>query len=378
MPLSSPWLAAGLAALLLGLVWFGAGGPFPTTSPAASGSDPSGAAPSGGGTPTATLAGPSPSPTFSRPTPTPAPTFTSVVVRAGDSLNSIADRYGTTARSIAWWNRGTYPSLDPESEAYEPDHIEPGWVLVLIPGVVVDDASPPTPSPGLPTSTPGASVGPTPTAPSGGPAAVVSHGARGSDMIALTFDMGGRLDPAVDIVQWLIDHEVRATLFPTGKAGTTTAEGRDALLLAAAQPELFTFGNHSWDHPDLTGLTALEMADQLNSAETAILDLTGWTTRPWFRPPFGAWTSAVRTGVGAAGWPYLVMWDIDTIDWKPVADGGPTTDAMVRKVLDNAQGGSIVLMHLGGYNTLAALPRIIDGLSARGYQFATIGEMSGQ
>jgi hypothetical protein len=91
---------------------------------------------------------PSPAePTFLRPTPSPEPTFVAYTVQVGDSLNSIATRYQTTARSIAWWNRGRYPSLDPESPAYKPNRIELGWVLVVLPGQVVDELNPPTPSP---------------------------------------------------------------------------------------------------------------------------------------------------------------------------------------------------------------------------------------
>lgn len=105
-------------------------------------------------------------PTFVRPTPTPGPTFISYTVRAGDSLNTIAHKFNTTARSIAWWNRGMYPSLDPEAVRYNPGHIELGWVLVLIPGAKVDDANPPTPSPGPPTPTPGPSSASPSAAPS--------------------------------------------------------------------------------------------------------------------------------------------------------------------------------------------------------------------
>jgi hypothetical protein len=98
-------------------------------------------------------------PTFVRPSPRPQPTFTSYVVRVGDSLTSIARAFSTTPRSIAWWNRGTYPTLDPTSGIYDPNRIEPGWILVLIPGTTVDDASPPTPSPGTATPSPGPVVG---------------------------------------------------------------------------------------------------------------------------------------------------------------------------------------------------------------------------
>jgi nucleoid-associated protein YgaU len=107
---------------------------------------------SGGGRPAATPpptpapSGPSPSPSFVRPTPTPMPSFTSYVVKAGDSLNTIAHRFKTTARSIAFWNRATYPSLDPDSGRYSPNSIRVGWTLLLIPGVVYDENAGPEPT----------------------------------------------------------------------------------------------------------------------------------------------------------------------------------------------------------------------------------------
>jgi hypothetical protein len=91
--------------------------------------------------------GPTPVPTFVRPTPTPAPTFMTYVVKSGDNLNTIAHRYGTTARSIAFWNRGTYPSLDPEAAGYRPDVVRLGWTLVLIPNVKFDEQTLPGPTP---------------------------------------------------------------------------------------------------------------------------------------------------------------------------------------------------------------------------------------
>lgn len=368
--LESPLLAAGLVvlALVLGAALIVPGMLGPSASPGPSGSGAVGSA--------GPIASPSAAPTLVRPTPSPNPTLTTYVVQAGDTLNSIATAFATTARSIAWWNRGAYPSLDPESQGYEPDRLEVGWVLTLIPGTVVDENNPPTPSPGpsaVPTILP--TAGST-TAPAGSPATVVSHGPRTVKNIALTFDMGGRLDPAVDIVQWLIDHGVHATLFPTGKSGTQTTEGLAAMQLAATRPDLFDFANHSWDHPDFRDLTKAQMADQLIRTQDVFLPIFG-TTKPWFRPPFGGWNTAVREGVGAAGWKYLVMWDVDMIDWRPEADGGPTASDMKAKLLANARGGSIVLMHLGGFNTLEALPGLLAATQTLGLQPVTLTEMLG-
>lgn len=89
---------------------------------------------------------PTPQPTLGRPTPTPEPTFLAYVVKKGDSLNTIAHKFKTTARSIAFWNRATYPSLDPESAKYEPDLLKLGWTLLLRPNDVVDEQELPEPS----------------------------------------------------------------------------------------------------------------------------------------------------------------------------------------------------------------------------------------
>jgi hypothetical protein len=55
------------------------------------------------------------------------------VVR-GDTLTSIARRYGTSPRSVAYWNRDQYPTLDPESARYDPNSLQRGWVLRILPG----------------------------------------------------------------------------------------------------------------------------------------------------------------------------------------------------------------------------------------------------
>jgi len=387
----SPAVTLSLAVLLVSLVLLAIAAGLlgsPHGGPGPSGIAVSSATPA----PTPTLV-----PTLGYPTPSPEPTFASYLVQSGDSLSSIARTFATTARSIAWWNRGTYPSLDPESSRYDPNSIRPGWVLAVLPHATVDEENPPSPSPGpatpapdpsgQPTTGPGVTATPRPTgtprptpAPTPGaivPANVIAHGSRTTGKIALTLDMGGRLTPAVEIMTWLIDHGVHATIFPTGVAGSTTTQGKAALALVKAHPELFDVGNHSWDHPDFRTLTTAEMVQEITSTEAAIAPLTGQTTKPWFRPPFGGWNAAVQLGVATAGWRHIVMWDVDTIDWKPESDGVPTTADIVAKVTANAQSGSIVLMHLGGYNTLDALPGILAAIQAKGLQPVTLGEMFG-
>jgi peptidoglycan/xylan/chitin deacetylase (PgdA/CDA1 family) len=153
------------------------------------------------------------------------------------------------------------------------------------------------------------------------------------------------------------------------------------LGIIQARPDLFTLGNHSYSHPYFTQLSAAQMADQLQRAEAAFARHTSQDPKPFFRPPYGASNSSVLAGVGAARYRLSIKWDIDTIDWRPINNpggpAGPTADQIVSKVLTNAKPGSIVLMHLGGYETFEALPRIVDGLRAKGHALVNLDVMLG-
>jgi peptidoglycan/xylan/chitin deacetylase (PgdA/CDA1 family) len=338
-------------------------------------------------TPEATLASPSPtpSPTVATPGPStpstqlpPVPSATPFlyVVQPGDTLSAIARRFSTTVDAIGTWNAGRYPSLDPSRPTYDPNRIGVGWVLWIAPGMTAEETGPPSPSVGPSPSGASPVIPPTAT-PAPGAALLVSHGARGGNAVALTFDMGGRLDPARQIVGWLVEHRVPATIFPTGKTGTQTEIGRAVLVEVAAHPDLFVLGNHTWDHPDLVGLSPAAVRDQLTRTEAAIVALVGRSTKPFFRPPYGRQDATVRAAAAAAGWTYTVLWDVDTVDWKPPEEGGPSTDDIVARVLSRVQGGSIVLFHLGGYHTGDALPMVVDGLRARGLVPVTLATLLG-
>jgi peptidoglycan/xylan/chitin deacetylase (PgdA/CDA1 family) len=193
--------------------------------------------------------------------------------------------------------------------------------------------------------------------------------------------MGGRVGDALAIVNWLVDHDVHASIFMTGAMAENrnTDAGRQVLATIAAHPTLFTLGNHSYTHRDFRTLTAAEIADELRRTEAAIAPYCSQDPRPLFRPPSGGYDAEVLAAVGAAGYRSTITWDIDTIDWRPIRNDppGPTDDQIVAKVLDRAQNGSIVLMHLGGYETYAALPRIVSGLEAAGYDLVTLDHMLG-
>jgi peptidoglycan/xylan/chitin deacetylase (PgdA/CDA1 family) len=352
-----------LVALLLVLVAVACTG----TPPASPSPTPSGVA----GSPSASPIG-TPAPSAPPATSAPQPTFAIHVVASGDTLSSIARANGTSWQSLVYWNRDRYPVLDPDDAAYDPDAIQAGWTLALLRGVVLDYTPQPAPRTPPPSQAPA-----TPTPAPGEASRLVTNGSRARNQIALTLDMGGRLEPAVAIMQWLVDNDIKATIFPTGKSVADQPVARQVIAILDAHPELFALGSHSYTHPDFRELSPAQMRRELTDTEAALRARTARDPRPLFRPPFGGYDDETLRTLGEAGYGYTVMWDVDTIDWRPTSDGGPTADAIVAKVAANAKGGSIVLMHLGGYHTLEALPGIVRELSRRGYTFVTVPEMLG-
>lgn len=196
---------------------------------------------------------------------------------------------------------------------------------------------------------------------------LVTKGATTAKVIALTFDDGddGANDDA--ILKILADNNIKASFFATGKAAQDHPELIKKIVVAG-----HVLGNHSYSHPYFTQISASEMIDQLQQTETIIKSITGVSTKPYFRPPYGAYDSTVLQVVGDAGYTKTIYWTIDTIDWR-----GDATQTIIDRVLDNAVPGAIVLMHTGtgAYNTKYALPEIISSLKADGYQFVTLDQL---
>lgn len=190
---------------------------------------------------------------------------------------------------------------------------------------------------------------------------VAEHGLRSSGDVALTFDDGPSLTQTPKILAILNRLPAHATFFEEGRH----VKGREGLMdeILASDDEI---GNHSYHHLAYPGY------GELAETNRRIADATGF--RPClFRPPFGLIEPKVLRAAKRLGLE-LVLWDVDSLD-----DKHPGVTAIRSNVIGRAQSGSIILLHDGGHHpqTVRALPRIIQGLRARGVGFETVTDLLG-
>ena len=177
--------------------------------------------------------------------------------------------------------------------------------------------------------------------------------------VALTFDDGPGPKTG-QLLDALKQANAAATFFVVGP----NAEARPQVL-ARMLAEGHEIGNHTWNHRMLTSLAPDRVAKEIGSAAGAVEDATG-AAPTLLRPPYGATNNTVKK---AAGVP-VILWDVDTLDWK-VRDASK----VVSNALRDTKPGSIVLMHDIHSSTVEAVPAILKGLRAKGYHFVTVSEL---
>ncbi len=206
-----------------------------------------------------------------------------------------------------------------------------------------------------------------------GPARVVERGNPERRAVALTFDAGADRGYAERILDVLKEYGVRATF---GMTGAWAERNPDLVQRMAAEGHRLM--NHSYDHSSFTGrstgrrpLTTEERWAQLDRTEQVIVELTGQSTRPLFRSPYGDTDAGVLRDIAARGYAYNVLWTVDSRGWMHYSAG-----AIIDRCLRLAEPGAIYVMHVGGESQDAlALPAVIEGLRAAGYEFATVDEI---
>jgi peptidoglycan/xylan/chitin deacetylase (PgdA/CDA1 family) len=203
--------------------------------------------------------------------------------------------------------------------------------------------------------------------------------ATSGNRVALTFDDGPDPRTTPPILDTLRERGVEATFFVVGRQ---VAENPGLLRRIVAEGH--AIGNHTYDHADLSELSAGRMRGELRSTQEAVDEALGYH-RPMalMRPPYGNpyidgsdALPAFRGVVREQGL-FAVTWTVDPRDYLL----GDDPEAIVRAVERADEAGAkgeadeVVLLHDNQRQTAAALPGIIDHYEGSGRGFAGVDEL---
>ncbi|HEY6302329.1 MAG TPA: glycosyltransferase [Terriglobales bacterium] len=218
------------------------------------------------------------------------------------------------------------------------------------------------------------------------PYRVARYGAS-KNQLAMTFDDGPDPQWTPKILDILKRENVPGTFFLIG----IQAE-KFGSLTERIYREGHEIGNHTFTHPDISSIGSGYMRVELNLTERLFASQLGIRTT-LFRPPYSVdaepdTEDEVRPLELTQSLGYVTIGNkIDTRDWND--EPALTPQQIAAGVLDHlppcrpndTQCGNIILMHDGGGNrarTVEALPLIIDGARARGFEFVPVYKLMGK
>jgi len=205
--------------------------------------------------------------------------------------------------------------------------------------------------------------------------------------VALSFDDGPDPTWTPKILDILKKYNVKAAFFMIGE------EAEDNVgMMQRVFREGHEIGNHTFTHPDISEISDRSVDLQLNLTERLFAAKLG-VEPVYFRPPYSIDQepdtndqAAPAARIESLG--YIIVGDkIDTDDWNEHPRKSPQEmiDSVFQQI-DMADTkpwmrGSIILMHDGGGDrsaTIAALPKLIEALRARGYTIVPVSELVGK
>lgn len=183
-------------------------------------------------------------------------------------------------------------------------------------------------------------------------------------VIALTFDDGPWPESTTQILDVLKKNNIKATFFWVGRyLQANPALGKKVVAQGHA------IANHSWSH-QYYKYNEEGASREIDRTSALIQEQTGVKVS-MFRPPGGILTNGLVDYAQKKKYA-VIMWSVDSLDWRSSAE------SLLENVLRQANSGGIVLMHDGGGNrskTVTSLPKIIDELKKKGYEFVTVPEL---
>jgi peptidoglycan/xylan/chitin deacetylase (PgdA/CDA1 family) len=180
-----------------------------------------------------------------------------------------------------------------------------------------------------------------------------------SKVVALTFD-DGPSQYTDSILEILKENDAVATFFILGNK---VSMYQDVLKKAISYGN--ELGNHTYNHKWLTKLTDDEIKSQIHDTNSIMEEVLNYTP-VLFRPSYGSLNKRVRQDIDLD----IVLWNIDTMDWKYKNVG-----KIVSRATSNVEDLDIILLHDTYQTTKDSISKIISTLKEKGFTFVTVSEL---
>ncbi|MFE4372797.1 polysaccharide deacetylase family protein [Streptomyces sp. NPDC056835] len=193
----------------------------------------------------------------------------------------------------------------------------------------------------------------------------IAHGPRDRARVALTFH--GQGDPATATAVLGEAERAGARITVLAVGGWLDEHPTLARRILDGGHDL---GNHTLRHIDISELDEAAAYAEITGCAQRLRRLTG-SIGSWFRPSRTQHaTPLIQRLARKAGYPHVLSYDVDSLDFT-----SPGAAAVTRTVTGQIRNGSVVSLHFGYADTVAALPALLDALERRGLRAVTTTEL---
>lgn len=194
-------------------------------------------------------------------------------------------------------------------------------------------------------------------------ASILRQGDPESKTVALTFDDGPHPAYTHHLLAVLDRYHVKATFFVVGKMAARHPESVREIFDAG-----HIVGNHTWGHRRLSKISDPSIAAEWEQCRAILYSITG-ERAVYCRPP-GCSSNADVVLSAARQRMTTVLYTVNGRDYSL-----PGKNVILNRLLSLVKGGDIILLHDGVQQTIDIMPKLIETLESRGYEFVTVAQM---
>lgn len=186
--------------------------------------------------------------------------------------------------------------------------------------------------------------------------------------IYLTFDAGYENGYTPAILDTLKKHNAPAAFFVVGNYIETAPD-----LVRRMADEGHIVGNHTYHHPDMSGIAdTAAFQKELDDLAALYQETTGQALQKFYRPPQGKFSEENLKQAQSLGY-QTVFWSLAYVDWY--TDNQPSREQAFAKLLPRIHDGAIVLLHSTSKTNAEILDELLTKWEAMGYTFGALTDL---